>query len=99
MVQESRAILPSCPSWCVELHATVEADDVRVHIGEPVHLSDGVAARLCMSVDALGEVEDGPFVLVGEEEYTLEEAIALGGALIAMAEHAAAQVGPVIGMG
>lgn len=87
----------SCPPWCVQPHRTGDGDDARLHLGEPVYLSSGITARLCMSVDAAGHVEDGPFVLVGEEEYTLEEAIELGGALIAMAQLAAtpqAQPGP-----
>lgn len=74
-----------CPAWCVEEHGPQDAHDVRLHIGEPVYLSGGVTARLCMSVTPDGRVVDGPFVLVGDEEYTLDEAATLGTALLAMA--------------
>ena len=46
---------------------------------------NGPLARLCLSVDPRTGVEDGPYVLIGWTEYTLDEAAGLGGALIAMA--------------
>jgi hypothetical protein len=54
-------------------------------MGEPVALADGVPARLCLSVDPQTGAKDGPYVVVGWTEYTLDEAAALGAALIAMA--------------
>lgn len=89
IVHKTSPTSASCPPWCVQTHDSDEPDQGQVHIGEPLHLSDGVTARLCMSVDARGQVEDGPYVLVGEEEYTLEEVSALGAALITMAAGAA----------
>lgn len=60
-------------------------EDDWVHTGEPIELADGLLARLCLSVDPQTGAEDGPYVLVGWTEYTLDEAAALGAALVAMA--------------
>jgi hypothetical protein len=75
----------TCPPWCVADHGTNRGEDDQVHTGEPVELADGVLARLCLSVDPRTGAQDGPYVLVGWSEYTLDEATALGSALIAMA--------------
>jgi hypothetical protein len=75
----------SCPSWCVADHGAHDGEEDRVHIGAPVEVDDGVLARLCLSVDARDGAQDGPYVLVGWSEYTLDEAASLGSALIALA--------------
>ena len=75
----------TCPPWCVADHGRHPGEDDRVHTGESVELADGVLARLCLSVDPRTGAPDGPYVLVGWSEYTLDEAAALGSALIAMA--------------
>jgi hypothetical protein len=66
-------------------HGRHPGEDDRVHTGEPVELADGVLARLCLSVDPRTGEPDGPYVLIGWSEYTLDEAAALGAALMAMA--------------
>jgi hypothetical protein len=66
-------------------HGRHPGEDDWVHTGEPLELADGILARLCLSVDPRTRVEDGPYVLVGWTEYTLDEAAGLGAALIAMA--------------
>lgn len=78
----------TCPHWCVADHGRHAGEDDRVHTGEPVELADGVLARLCLSVDPRTGARDGPYVLVGWTEYTLDEAAALGAALVAMARAA-----------
>jgi hypothetical protein len=75
----------TCPPWCIADHGRQLGEDDRVHTGEPVELADGVLARLCLSVDPRTGAQDGPYVLVGWSEYTLDEAATLGAALIAMA--------------
>jgi hypothetical protein len=76
----------SCPPWCVADHGRHPGEDDRVHTGEPIELADGILARLCLSVDPRTGAEDGPYVLVGWTEYTLDEAEGLGAALTAMAK-------------
>jgi hypothetical protein len=75
----------TCPPWCVADHGANHGEDDQVHTGEPVELADGVLARLCLSVDPRTGAQDGPYVLVGWSEYTLDEAEALGTALVTMA--------------
>ncbi|WP_137123496.1 DUF6907 domain-containing protein [Segeticoccus rhizosphaerae] len=75
----------TCPRWCVTAHGMHLGEDDWVHMGEPVALADGVLARLCLSVDPRSGAKDGPYVVVGSSEYTLDEAAALGVALVAMA--------------
>ena len=56
-------------------------------MGRPLALTSEVVARLCMSIDPERRTQDGPYVLVGSDDgYTLEEANALGAALIAIAD-------------
>lgn len=82
-----------CPEWCQVSHSRYDGEESLVHVGEPVALSGAILARLCMSMTPDGEVDDGPYILVGSDELTLEEARALGERLIAMAAEGA-QVTP-----
>jgi hypothetical protein len=79
------ASVPLCPAWCVTAHDPALGEDDWVHVSEPVVLAAGVLARLCMTVDPGTGAEDGPYVLVGDEQYTPAEATALGADLIALA--------------
>lgn len=75
----------TCPVWCVVGHDPGLGEDDWVHVGEPVAVAEGMPARLCMTIDPQSRATDGPYVLVGWSEYTLEEAAALGASLVAMA--------------
>jgi hypothetical protein len=75
----------TCPHWCVVQHGLHTGEDDWLHLGEPVALGDGVLARLCLSVDPRTGAQDGPYVVVGSSEYTVEQAEALGTALVTMA--------------
>jgi hypothetical protein len=66
-------------------HGVQDGEEDWVHLSSPVYLTDGIGARLCMSTDPVTGIEDGPFVLIGSSEYTLEEAEALGFALTGIA--------------
>ena len=78
-----------CPEWCQVSHRHQRGEENLIHVGEPVALSGAILARLCMSVTPDGEVDDGPYVLVGSDELTLDEARRLGERLIAMAAQGA----------
>ncbi len=75
----------TCPPWCATGHGVHSGEEDWVHLGEPVPLTAGVSAQLCMTIDPLATIEDGPYVVVGSSEYTLPEAEALGAKLMAMA--------------
>ena len=53
-----------------------------VHLSAPLFLGDCSDARLCMSRNPETGEQDGPVVVVGSTEYSLEAAAALGTAII-----------------
>jgi hypothetical protein len=70
-----------CPPWCAAEHGVQSGEEDWVHLSAPVYLTEGVTARLSMSTDPASGDSDGPFVLIGSSEYTLQEAEALGFAI------------------
>ena len=75
----------ACPAWCATGHGVHLGEEDWLHLGEPVPLTDGVSAQLCMTMDHSATIEDGPYVVIGTREYSLLEAQALGASLMAMA--------------
>ena len=78
-------LTPTCLPWCVTAHDPARGEDDWVHIGEPLVLTNGIAARLCMSIDPWTGEEDGPYVLVGDAQLTPAQAERLGIELSALA--------------
>ena len=74
-----------CPSWCVTGHGVHLGEEDWLHCSEPLTLTDGVTAQLCVSVDPRTRVEDGPYLVVGSTEYSLDEARALALGLLDLA--------------
>ena len=74
-----------CPDWCVTRHSPALGEENWLHVSEPLILDDGVAARLCLSVEPDSGAADGPYVIIGTTEYTMQEAEALGATLVALA--------------
>jgi len=72
----------SCPAWCVSSHGQHGGEEDWIHLGQPLAIADGIDATLCMSVDPETGVQDGPYVLIGSTELSLDAAAALGSALI-----------------
>jgi hypothetical protein len=75
----------NCPPWCVTGHGVHDGEEDWLHLSEPLTLTEGVAAQLCMSIDPVTSAADGPYVVVGTTEYTLLEAQALAASLMTMA--------------
>lgn len=67
-----------CPPWCVAEHGFQFGEEDWLHVSEPLILATGVAAQLVMSKDPETGVQDGPYMTVGDTEYTLPEAEELG---------------------
>jgi hypothetical protein len=72
--------LVTCPTWCTVAHARGSWE------GEVVHLSGALMVRrtvlrLCAGHDPATGAATRPWVLVGDEEYSLHEADALVDAL------------------
>lgn len=79
----------SCPSWCANKHGVHRGEEDWLHLSEPLPIADGVSARLCLSIDPVTRAQDGPYIVVGTQEYTLPQAQALGASLLAMANQGA----------
>ncbi|WP_404391229.1 DUF6907 domain-containing protein [Humibacillus xanthopallidus] len=70
----------SCPTWCVQQHGIRTGEDDAIHVSGEL-LVRGTSLRLCTTIDPATEQVDGPYVLLGGDEYTLHEADALIDAL------------------
>ncbi len=79
-----------CPDWCAIRHGNHDGEDDHVHIGGALLVRHTVL-RLCASTDIDTGNRDGPYVLVGAEEYTLYEAEALIDALTQLVDQGNAQ--------
>ena len=80
----------SCPHWCVIRHGRTVGEEDLLHLSEPVAVAGGLSAQLCLSIDEASGTADGPWVLIGGCEYTLEQAEELGVSLVTIARSAAA---------
>ena len=69
-----------CPTWCVQRHGIREGEDDTIHVSGEL-LVRGQSLRLCTTIDPVTQQVDGPYVLLGGEEYTLHQADALIDAL------------------
>lgn len=75
----------TCPHWCVTEHGVYLGEEDWLHTGAPVVVADELDARLCMSIHPDTGVVDGPYVLIGANELTADEARAIGDSLISLA--------------
>jgi hypothetical protein len=78
--------LTRCPAWCAVRHGSGQDEGDLVHISGAL-LVQRTVLRLCTTIDPDGDVEDGPFVLVGSAELTLHEAEALIAALTQLVDE------------
>lgn len=62
----------TCPTWCARRHGENTGEEDLVHISDSVFVRNTMI-RLCTSIDPATGMQDGPYVLVGSEEYTLAE--------------------------
>jgi hypothetical protein len=76
----------TCPAWCVSEHGLHPGEDDQVHVSGSL-LVRRTSIRLCVTIDPITEVQDGPYVLVGPDEYTLHEADALIAALTQLVDE------------
>src|SRR3954452_16429611 len=74
-----------CPSWCVQEHGLHGGEEDWLHLSAPLYLAECGKARLCMSKNPETGEQDGPVVLIGSTEYPLDEAAALGMAIVDIA--------------
>jgi hypothetical protein len=65
-----------CPRWCCVRHGEQLGEEDHLHLSDPV-VAAGTMIRLGVTIDPVTREQDGPYVLIGDEEYTLVEAEAL----------------------
>lgn len=74
------------PAWCVLPHGRYTEEEDQVHLSDSAFVHSTMV-RLCMTINPVTGAQDGPFVLLGTDEYTLEDAAtlvqALSGLLVA----------------
>ena len=78
--------LATCPDWCVTRHSDPPGEDDQVHLGHAL-LVRRTVLRLWAFVDPHTGVMDGPYVLMGHDEYTLHEGEALIDALTQLVDE------------
>ena len=80
-----RTARDTCPGWCAISHGVHMGEEDWLHRSNPISLDDGTFANLCMSINPATGAQDGPFIVIGATEYSLEQAEHIGAALMAMA--------------
>ncbi len=88
---------PHTPAWCVTAHDPSAGEDDWLHMSEPVLVAEGVLARLVMSINPDTGEEDGPYVMVGDDQLAPTEAERRGNELSALAALARRPRGPGAG--
>ena len=79
---------PSCPSWCVNRHGLLDGEEDWVHTGWVTATAGGVMVKLTISIDPNTQAVDGPYIVLGDEVLTIDDARFLGHRLTEMADGA-----------
>ena len=79
----------TCPSWCEMGHGVNLGEEDLVHVSGQLCVRNTLI-RLCSSVDPETGEQDGPYVLLGPNEYTLDEVDDLVTALTSLSDQARA---------
>ncbi len=64
--------LPPCPSWCAMRHGQHAGEEDQIHVSSSIFVHNSMV-RMCMTTDPVTGMQDGPYVLIGSDEYTLAE--------------------------
>lgn len=78
----------TCPPWCTLTHGPHRGEDDTVHVSGSLVVRRTVL-RLCMTLDPSTGAQEGPYVLLGAEEFSLHEADALIDALTQLVDRGA----------
>jgi hypothetical protein len=71
------------PAWCVLRHGDYTGEEDQVHVSDSTFVRYTMV-RLCMTVDPVTGMQDGPYILLGSDEYSLEETALLIEALTSL---------------
>ena len=84
---EQRGRPAFCPPWCVMTHGVHVGEEDQVHVSGQFCVRNTLI-RLCTSIDPVTGEQDGPYVLLGHHEYTLDEAEDLVDLLLSLISQA-----------
>lgn len=62
----------TCPPWCVMTHGVHVGEEDQVHVSGQFCVGNTLI-RLCSTIDPGTGEQDGPYVLLGHHEYSLDE--------------------------
>jgi hypothetical protein len=65
-----------CPVWCSIRHGDQGGEEDLVHLSEQAFVRNTLV-RMCTTIDPDTKLQDGPYILVGSDEFTLGEAMDL----------------------
>ena len=80
----------SCPRWCTRTHGEIRGEDDTVHVSEQA-VAGNRLLRLCATIDPVTGEQDGPYILIGHQELTLDEAEDLVAALTTLVSQGRAE--------
>ena len=95
MSQRAELVRAACPPWCVRHHRGVLGEDDLVHVSGALQVRRTVL-RVVATADPDSGATDGPYLLVGQDEYTVHEAEVLIGALTQLVDEARAATAPAV---
>jgi hypothetical protein len=87
----AQATARRCPPWCVVRHGEYAGEEDLVHLSEASFVHH-TTVRLCATIDHATGLQDGPYVLLGDDEYTLDEAVALLDVVTSLLEQTPAPI-------
>jgi hypothetical protein len=89
------AVETPCPVWCARRHDKHAPGDDNVHVSGALQVRRTLL-RLVSTVAPQGETGSGPYVVVGQQPYTLHEAEVLIAALTQLVDEARAATAPEV---
>lgn len=72
MSKEQNRRPATCPPWCVMTHGVHLGEEDQVHVSGQFCVRNTLI-RLCSTIDPGTGEQDGPYVLLGHHEYSLDE--------------------------
>jgi hypothetical protein len=93
MISNAEVKSVSCPKWCARRHGEQVGEEDGVHVSGTLQVRRTIL-RLAATVDPETGAKEGPFILVGPDEYTLHEADVLIAALTQLVDEGRGEVTP-----
>jgi hypothetical protein len=76
MIMPQQRATGGCPAWCTIRHGDQRGEEDLVHLSEQVFVRNTLV-RMCTTIDPDTKLQDGPYILVGSDEFTLGETMDL----------------------